>query len=133
MDLILLVILSLIPKKSKLIKICIISLIASMIVILLQMTLFVYLFGHCAGCRFIGYEDIGIDFSRDENVLGAKTLDANNMSGRCEMVIGIITIFFACKDIRKKEIKKSKKVILTILVIILTIVEYLELGKFKWM
>lgn len=131
MDLILLVTLSLIPKKSKLIKICIISLIASIIIIILHLKLFPYLFGHCSGCRMIN--ETGIDFSREENVLGAGSLDANAMSSHCMTVIGITTIFFAYKDIQKKEIKKSKKVLLTILVVFLTMIEYREVGIFKWM
>lgn len=116
--------------KNSIIRIFIISLLATIVIIILHLNVFPYLFGHCSGCLFGGYT--GIDFSREENALGVKKIDANTISINSILIIGIATLALSIKDVIKKERKIITKILIIIFTLFLIWSEYSIVASFMW-
>ena len=101
------------------------SVICNAILLILQSTLFSYLFGHCHTCLNLGLmssdgEDpyVGVDFSRQEWALGrCWPFDANEVLKFCSFIIFIVFTFLTFKVIKKFD-KKWKKILYFIITII---------------
>lgn len=128
------IILGLIAKSKKIGFISFIFSLCNFIVLALHSTIFPKLFGHCNTCLGAtgNPEYKGIDFSRRSKVLGTF-FDANDAMQFLAVVIFIITAITYIVVAKKENDSRTRKIIATVLGIIVAIVEMWYLSICTYM